>query len=314
MSYYYSYKFVSPEGNFATVKEEFKSYFDTGAVDDLMFPTYLNKCLRRLGNGTYPIVETIMFVENYQARLPDNFYAVREAWLCTDIDGNPYQSPSSFYSQAATANTVQICPVTTDEDQCANFSTSDPCTQNAVMNIYKTNSEINREYVKQYLLKPGNISVRSNCGVSYLDSIDGFRVGNNPYGAGYDSFDIRDNKFVTSFMSGIVYMLFYSEDMDCSGNQMIPDNFRIQEYIEAFLKYKLMETLTNQVNDETFNQLLQKLAYYKQQSDECYIMANTELMKQTVWEKQLRIKESKRRFNMYELPNRTNRYGKRRNM
>jgi hypothetical protein len=33
---------------YATVKEELKSYFDTGAVDDLLFPTYVNKCLSNL--------------------------------------------------------------------------------------------------------------------------------------------------------------------------------------------------------------------------------------------------------------------------
>ena len=49
MSYYYKYDFVSPEGSFATIKEEFKSYFDTGAIDDLLFPTYANKCLQKLG-------------------------------------------------------------------------------------------------------------------------------------------------------------------------------------------------------------------------------------------------------------------------
>jgi len=41
MSYYYKYNFVSPEPIYSIVKEELKSYFDTGAVDDLMFPTYL---------------------------------------------------------------------------------------------------------------------------------------------------------------------------------------------------------------------------------------------------------------------------------
>ena len=30
MSYYYKYDFVSPEPLYATVKEELKSYFDTG--------------------------------------------------------------------------------------------------------------------------------------------------------------------------------------------------------------------------------------------------------------------------------------------
>ena len=94
---------------------------------------------------------------------------------------------------------------------------------------------------------------------------------------------------------------------------MIPDNYRIREYVEAFLKFKVFEILTNQTNDETFNQLQQKLVYHKQAYEEAYIMAEIEVKKQTPWEKQRRIKNDLNRFNMYELPNRTNRYGRRRN-
>ena len=68
MSYYYKYNFTSPEIVYSTVKEELKSYFDTGAVDDLMFPTYLDKCLRKLGRATYVILvndETAIFVISY---------------------------------------------------------------------------------------------------------------------------------------------------------------------------------------------------------------------------------------------------------
>ena len=59
MSYYYKYNFVSPEPVYATVKEELKSYFDTGAVDDLLFPTYLDKALKKLGRTTFVISEEI---------------------------------------------------------------------------------------------------------------------------------------------------------------------------------------------------------------------------------------------------------------
>ncbi len=74
----------------------------------------------------------------------------------------------------------------------------------------------------------------------------------------------------------------------------------------------MFEILTNQTNDETFNQLQQKLAYYKSIADEKYIEAEIEVKKQTPWEKQRRIKKDLNRFNMYELPTRTTSYGSRR--
>src|SRR6478752_8741328 len=148
MSYYYKYNFVSPEGVYATVSEEMKSYMDTGAIDQLMFPTYLNKCLNKLGRGSYSIVEEILHIEDYETRLPDNFYAVREAWLCTEINGFPYQSGNSFYSQAASATTIQVSPVTT-QNSCSNVECTDlnctGCMPEMIVNqaVYKTNTQQN---------------------------------------------------------------------------------------------------------------------------------------------------------------------------
>jgi hypothetical protein len=323
MSYYYKYNFVSPEPVYATVKEELKSYFDTGAVDDLLFPTYLDKALKKLGRTTFVISEEVLFIEDFQSRLPDNFYAVREAWMCTEVAGYPYQSANSFYSQAANATTIQVAPLTIGGTPCTQPGCQDPacngtCMPSLVQAVYKTNNTVARGFTHQYLLKPGNISARQNCGVEYTNNWDFYAEAPpihefTPGAASYDSFDIRDNKFVTNFRNGVVHLLFYATEYDEIGNQMIPDNYRIREYVEAFLKFKIFEMLTNQTNDETFNQLQQKMMYYKQAYEEAYIMADIEIKKQTPWEKQRRIKNDLNRFNMYELPNRTNRYGRRRN-
>jgi hypothetical protein len=320
MSYYYRYNFTSPEIVYSTVKEELKSYFDTGAVDDLMFPTYLDKCLRKLGRATYVISEVALYIDDFQARLPDNFFAVREAWFCTDVNGFPYQTANSFYSQAASETTIQVSPVITDQVPCNSNCPPDSCTcmPDVIQAVYKTNNQSAISYRKQYLLKPGNISVRRHCDVSYTsdwESREDFPPINQftPAASSYDSFDIRDNKFVTNFRNGLVHLVFYATDYDDAGNQLLPDNYRIREYVEAFIKYKVFETLTNQTNDETFNQLQTKLAYYKQLADEAFIMADIEIKKQDVYAKQRRIQNDLNRFNMYELPNRVNRYGWRRN-
>ena len=322
MSYYYKYQFVSPDPVYSTVKEELKSYFDTGAVDDLLFPTYLDKCLRKLGRTTYVISEEIIYIEDFQARLPDNFYAVREAWLCTEIPSNyPYQTANSFYSQAASQTTIQVSPVISNGVPCTNpqCTTGCPtCMPDIIQAVYKTNQQVARSFKREYLLKPGNISTQKQCSVEYTNA---WEFTNNPVpsngftpgSSSYDSFDIRDNKLVTNFRNGVVHLVFYALEYDVMGNQMIPDNYRIREYVEAFIKYKVFEMLTNQTNDETFQQLQQKLVYYKQLSEEAFIMADIEIKKQDPWTKQRRIKNDLNRFNMYELPNRTNRYGWRRN-
>jgi hypothetical protein len=288
------------------VKEEFKSYFDTGAVDDLLFPTYLDKCLRKLGRSSYVISEQLLYIEDFEARLPDNFFAVREAWLCTSIPGYPYQTANSFYSQAASQTTIQVSPVISGGAPCTNLecTTGCPsCMPELIQAVYKTNQQVAVEYHRQYLLKPGNISVQAHC------TLDCANFGSSAA----DSFDIRDNKFVTNFRNGVVHLIFYSTAYDGIGNQLIPDNYRVREFVEAFIKYKMMETLTNQTNDETYNQLERKMMNYKQMADEAFIMADIEVKKQDSWAKQRRIIQDLNRFNRYELPNRSYRYGWRRN-
>jgi hypothetical protein len=309
MSYYYKYAFVSPEPVYSTVKEELKSYFDTAAVDDLLFPTYLDKALKKLGRTTYVITDEVLFVEDFEARLPDNFYAVREAWMTTEVANYPYQSASSFYSQAVSESTIQVSPLTIGGTQCNNGGCQDPgcegnCMPVLIQAVYKTTNSVARGFTHNYLLKPGSISARKNCDVSYTNNF-------TPGSASIDSFDIRDNKFVTNFRNGVVHLIFYATEYDEIGNQLIPDNYRIREYVEAFLKFKVFETLTNQTVDETFNQLQQKLMYHKQAYEEAFIMAMIEVKKETAWEKQRKIKNDLNRFNMYELP--TSRYGRRRN-
>lgn len=305
MSYYYKYNFISPEPVYATIKEELKSYFDTGSVDDLLFPTYLDKCLRKLGRSSYIISEQILEVEDFEARLPDNFFAVREAWMCAEIPLTPYDSANSFYSQSS-SSTIQIAPIINNgqyEDGC---NVPENTYDDEIKHVYKTNTQQTRGFKQMFLLKPGNISARKNCSLEYTSNF-------NPHSSLQDSFDIRDNKFVTNFRNGVVYLIFYSTDHDDVGNQLIPDNYRIREYVEAFIKFKVFETLTNQVNDETFNQLQQKMVYYKGLSEEAYILADIEIKKQTSWEKQRRITQDKNRNNMYQLPSYSNLYRRRRN-
>lgn len=327
MSYHYKYNFVSPEPIYAVVKEELKSYFASGAIDDLMFPTYVDKCLEKLGKSSYAIVPVVLLIEDFTCRLPDNFYAVREAWACTQGNLQPYTNPSAFYSQANSLTSIQLSPLTIngtstcDNPICNNSDCTGDCLPTVIQAVYKTNTEICRQAIKRHhLLKPGNISMSQDCKFQYNNDPEMYGTTSNmnhvsresPHSARYDSFDIRDNKFVTTFRNGIVELVMYATDYDCEGSQMVPDNFRIREYIETFIKYKLFEMLFHETTDESYNQIQQKMIYYKQLSEEAYIMAELEIKKQTVHQKIRAIKRINNSFDKYELPLRTKGYGNRR--
>lgn len=278
VSYYYKYNFVSPESIYSEVKEELKSYFQTGVVDDLLFPRYTEDCLKVLGRSSYKINETILQLEGFTSKLPENFEAVRELWLITPHEIS-YRMPNSYYEQTS-------CLVSSTKDRC------DPCENCAPQEVrmtYKTTGTLIQKFTCHHLLKPGNIHARE---CSSFDNL-------NIFSDAIETYDIRDGKVITNFPEGFLYMVYYSLEYDKNDYQLVPDNIRIKNYLKAYLKYKCFETIYNNVSDETFKQVESKFIYYKREADEAKVMAETELKMQTL-EQQIRAtKRARNRFNKY---------------
>lgn len=278
MSFYYKYKFVSPASIFALVKEELKSYFDTGAVDDTLFTIYTDQCLKKLGKASYPIAHAMLCQNNFESRLPDDFYGVREAWGCCDYT-QVYQLPSALYTQISTR--------LDDDSLVCNVGCESP---DIIQAVYKTTETVAFEWKKTHLLKPGNIypACPEDLYCANYNSISD------------DSYDIRDNKFITSFASGNIYLQYYSNQFDCE-NQLIPDEYRIQKFIELFIKEKIFEQLKNQATDDTKNQLRKDYEDAKRVADEAYILADMENKKEDAYRKQRAIKRVQDRFKRYDI-------------
>lgn len=285
MSYYYKYNFVSPIPTYALVKEELKSYFDAGLVDDLLFPIYTNKVLDKLGKSSYKIGQALLHVDNFQARLPEDFIAVREAWMCTPISRS-VQLPNATYTQIVQTSTRIDNPTDIFCDLCSD------CQHPAIVQaIYKTTNEVLYQVQRSFLLKPGNISTLKNCGVECAN------IGVDAP----DNFDIRDNKFAVSFREGVVHLVYYIQELTEEGYQLIPDNVRIKEYLESFLKYKIFEQLCNAVTDETYKQIDAKKQEYKQEQFEKQVIAEIELKKQTAHQKHQASLRTMTRNSKYEI-------------
>lgn len=284
--YYYKYSFISPTGIYAIVKEELRSYIDSGAIDDLMWPTYTDKCLQKLGRSSYKINEWVLNIEDFKAPLPPDFLAVREAWMCVS-HGKIAPETFTLYNQV-TQTSTKLTPGDIGCEPCATCGNPE-----ILQLVYKTRREVLFTFQHNYLLKPGNITQLKDCQFDCRNHRD----DHHPH----DSFDIHDNKFVTNFRKGIVHLIYYSKEMDENGFQLIPDNYRIREYIEAFIKQKMFELLANQATDETFKQLESKKNEYKQMADEAYILADIEIKKETIYQKHHAIKRQMRRNNKYDI-------------
>lgn len=282
MSYYYKYNFVSPETIFAEVKEELRSYFDTGVVDDILFPRYIEDCLKRLGRSSYKITSNVFQLENYSIKLPEGFKGVREVWVCASVDQS-YRLPSACYEQTS----IRITP---DFDRCTENKF---CTPDVIKVTYKTTNEVIQSFNVSHLLKPGNIAVRDHMGKDCLNCfVDSSEI---------DTFDIRDNKLITNFSSGTIYMIYYTEEFDTNDYQMVPDNIRIKDYLKAYLKYKTFETIYNNITDESFNQVQAKLQRYEADMWFTKVIAETEIKKQTIDQVVHSIKQQKKRFRNFQI-------------
>lgn len=279
VSYYYKYNFVSPESIYAEVKEELKSYFQTGVVDDLLFPRYTEDCLKRLGRSSYKIMENVFKLENFEAKLPDNFEAVRELWLVTPHQ-QTYKMPNSCYEQA----TVRVDSHRENAHRCEDF-----CAPDEIKVTYKTSGTIIQKFTCHHLLKPGNIHAQQNC------SMDSW----NKFSDSMETFDVRNGKIITNFPKGTLYMVYYVKDYDDNDYQLVPDNIRIKDYLKSYIKYKCFETIYNNISDETLKQVEGKLAYYERKADEAKVLAETEIMKQTVYKQIMSTKSARNRFNKY---------------
>jgi hypothetical protein len=299
MSYYYEYSFVSPEPTYSLVKLEFKSYFDTGAVNDTLFPIWTEMCLKKLGRSSYPIIPSLLKISNFNTQLPDDFYAAREVWSCAPFT-KEYQLPSAVYNQITDSgvaigntNMVPACDTSLRLDNSDVFcAPCDECSYPGLIHaIYKTTNTILFTYQRSCLLTPGNID--SSCPQDLWCANKGSHTA--------ESYDIRDNKIYTSFPIGTLYMIYYSLASDDVGNQLIPDNVWIKEYIERYLKEKTMEALLNQATDESYRQLTEKYALYKSKADESYVLADTETKKKDIFGIKRMKDKTLRRNRKYEI-------------
>ena len=283
MSVYYKYDFCSPIPIYALIEEELKAYFDTGAVDSSLFPLWTEKCLRKLGKSSYPINQAMLLICDYQARIPDDFYAMREAWACEDYEAS-YQEANSMYTQVKETS-IRLDDPDLYCDKCNECQVPD-----LIEAIYKTTKTVAFTWRRTHLLTPGNMYPAC--------PHDLYCANYNSFGP--ETYDIRDNKFVTNFREGKVYIQYYSNQFD-GDNQLIPDVYKVKEFIENYIKQKIFEQLFNQSTDETFKQLEMKLAMYTRAADEAYIMADTENKKEDVYRKQRAIRRVRNRNRKYDI-------------
>lgn len=286
MSYYKHQEFIDPEPLYAEIKETLRSYFESGAVDDLLFQRWTENCLSKFQMSAYNLGYGILEISGKEAYLPEDFEKIREVWVCSKVEKSAL-APASFYYQKDVRTSLL-------QDACM-FEDIPHLSSDPVDHKYRVVHKVSNEVVMTFsfgaLLKPGNLRTKNFCGEGCENL-----ASTSPY-----IFDIYDGKIVTNFDSGTLYISYYTNTRDEQGTRLIPKDPHIQEHLKNYIIYKIFEFLFHQVTDESLSQISSKLQYYKQQSDSTFIAAMNSLKLETVHDKVRSIVSMKNRYNHFKF-------------
>jgi hypothetical protein len=238
---YENTNFITAEPLIAEVKQELKSYFEAGAISEVLIPTFIDQALRKLKVLIYKPEEVVLNFQNYKSELPCDFALVDYALI--------YNS-NVLWSPGVNALTGY-------------WYKGIDCTQGCTDNC-DTKYEI---YETITVPTPGyNITMKEPKWIRVYHGSKAFCTEDCPNigSSSTDIIQIHPNKSVSStFESGCVYVKYFSRPMDDDGIPMIPEIYEVEEYIKAYLKFKFFETLWHSVVDESARQVESKLQYYK---------------------------------------------------
>ena len=261
--------YISSEELYAEIREEMSSYFNTGTVDDMLFPRWTIYCLKRLKKSTMQIESTVLNIRNNKADLPENFDSVRSVWSCTS-DYVSTMSPQLRYTQhdiRLTQTDRCDCP---PELPCE----CDPCKPDRDYQVtYKSTGELLFSFKKSRLLTPATSRTKNRCTSDCLN----FQPTTE------DTFEIDGCHLYTNIQEGKLFIEYYAENMDEEGNVMIPDNVYVQQWIMAYIRYKLFRKLLDSTTDETFSTLNYKFQQAEKDKNESFILVEIELKKKDTY-------------------------------
>lgn len=285
-------QFIPAKGVIAEVKETLRSYFSTGVIDDVLFPTWIADCNNRLGNTAYQLTETVLTINNYVADLPPDFKSVREAWMSTTVGNYLYPLPSSTY---ITRDYVIDRYAEEAQDRCYQCDTTPCCCMDDCQIIRKITTKSNDAILFQYQhcfpLRAATASTINKCCPSSIN-----RVARCA-----ETFEIKDCQFVTNFETGLVALTYYADPGGCADEMMILDNQWVKEFIRAHLIYMCYDQLFHQVTDETFNQVARKRDDYRLMAQNAYVTMETKLKLPSRQQDIDRMRRAKTRYSRFNI-------------
>lgn len=274
---YHQDNLISADSIVARIKQHFKSYFDSGSIDEVLIPTYIDKALRKLHYLVLEEKEDVIDMENFMGRLPDDFSYLKDAYVCDSIEviTNPNFSSKGTYTKVIGCTNCPTGDCVCDRETFKVFQVDS--IENTV--VFQMGEMMKVYYGSKKFCMPDSKSLRSN----------------SPLEARIDKRTIT-----TNFNCGSVYITYMSRPEDEYG-PLIPEVVEVEDYIEAYIIFELFDQLWNSVTDESYNQIAQKRMVYKQEKQAKFESARNFLKLETRQQVRDSITNQRRKLKKYDI-------------
>jgi hypothetical protein len=274
---YQDIQFISADSIVSEVKIEMESYFESGAISEILIPTYIDIALRKLEFKSLKDEEAVMSFVNYKSRLPDDFHRLEFAVS--------YASEVEWIAG----------PTSLVGTWTKNITSKGYCHDDQEYTIHEQITMIHPGY-RVTLNRPRWLRVYFESSSMCVDNCENLRVQS------MDSLRIKPNGEVeSSFRTGDVYLKYRSIPTDEKGLRKVPEIIQVEEYIKSFLKFKFFEQLFHSVTDETIRQIQYKLDFYKMDQMRKFEAARNTLMRTTVQQDMDAVVRRKRKFFRFHI-------------
>lgn len=273
---YDNIQYITSEPLIAEVKQELKTYFEAGAISEVLIPSFIDQALRKLKVLVLRPEEAIIRFENYKSELPYDFHLLDYALSYeTNIT---WETGVQTYSGYWYKNIESGCDGCGDKiETFEQLSVAGPG--------YRISMKVPK-WIRVYF------DSTSLC----VDGCDNLKV------ASTDIIKINQHKKVSAnFEEGCVYVRYFSRPVDDYGIPMIPEILEVEEYVKSYLKYKFFEQMWHSVMDESTKQVTDKLTYYKREQLEKLQAAYNYLMTKSKQQIADSIVRTRNRFSKFHI-------------
>lgn len=245
----------------AEIREDYNKYDSQGLINDDSCYRWAKYALKEFGGNIMEIQETLLYVKNGQAQLPDNFFSLYDALRCE----SDYYCASSSKADTGILDSL-MWKERVERKQTWN-SCATCCKEESESTIteriyidFATNDYVDFYYTNPQRLRLGKSTQRSidpNCRNKYIKS------------GSTDVITINNKTLYANFAEGVIFLQYKGVPEDEDGKPIIPETPKgnVEKYVEYHLKSMILENILVNTDDTNvitaYQTATAKEQYYK---------------------------------------------------